>query len=391
MDTFYRLNRVLVFLAMVLYVPLVLAVVAGLAVGVWLLVSGAVGWLPEARLSPRGSGVLLLFVVFVSISAGGIALLLLLGLLRLFTRVPGEPPYGILLSPLRQPAFFELLGRVCTKLKVKPPQQCYLSPFDEMSIGERPLAQEGGKVGKNVRTLVIGAALLVHLRIDELTTVLAHEMAHAKAGDTRMCRLAWRFNNAMAESIVAQAREEAESQAATWLNFLVRMGLTAYYMLFNLMYAADERWREMLADQLSARICGPQNVRNALIEIHLAGSVPELSIMALLAEYCETGLDMGDLYNEHRRRWEQLPTERIRAAENETFLERHSLYDSHPCLAVRMRALKAIEAKEIRGEKPATKLFPDWERLAELMTQTLMRRGRYLHKTYMNRLLGGRV
>ena len=56
-----------------------------------------------------------------------------------------------------------------------------------------------------------------------------------------------------------------------------------------------------------------------------------------------------------------------------------------------MRALKAIEAKEIRGEKPATKLFPDWERLAGLMTQTLMRRGRYLHKTYMNRLLGGRV
>ena len=74
-----------------------------------------------------------------------------------------------------------------------------------------------------LRTLVVGAGLLVHLRIDELTTILCHEMAHARAGDTRLCRLATRFNYAMIAAIYEHYEEEEQSEQNTWLNALVRL------------------------------------------------------------------------------------------------------------------------------------------------------------------------
>jgi hypothetical protein len=85
-----------------------------------------------------------------------------------------------------------------------------------------------------------------------------------------------------------------------------------------------------------------------------------------------------------------LPTERLETAENQMSLDRHSLHDSHPCLAARIRGLNRIQTKEITGEKPAARLFTDWPGLAFAMTQVLIRRGRFLHQAHMARLLGGR-
>lgn len=390
MDILYRINRLFMILAMLLYVPLTLAVSAALLLGTYLLIMGVIGWLPKIHATPRGMGVILLFVVFISISAAFAALLLLLGLFKLFTRLRSEPAYGVLLSPQYNKPFFELLDRICKKLRVRPPEQCYLSPFSEMSISDRTVTMENGRVRKNVRTLVVGAGLLIHIRIDELTTILCHEMAHAKAGDTKMCWWACRFNYALASSIYAQAEEESESEGNTAVNTAVRIGLTAYYYLFGLMYAADERWRELRADRMAAKLCGPQNLRNALIKTHLAIYLPELSIESLLWEYCQAECSMDDLYQEYQRRWEQLPSDSIAKAENQMFIDRHSLYDSHPCLTTRIRGISRIEAKEVRGDKPATRLFSNWERLAAMMTEVLMRRGRFLHRGYMAQILAGR-
>lgn len=390
METFYRINRLAMYLAMLLYVPLTLAMVAVLGLVLYLLGAWVMDWVGSGRITPRTFAVVCLAIIFVSLSAAGVAFALLAGLFRLFIRFRSEPVFGVLLQPAQNKPFFDLLDRVCTKLKVRPPEQCYLSPFSEMSIGERTVTDEDGRVRRNVRTLVVGAGLLVHIRIDELTTFLAHEMAHAKAGDTRFGWWAMRFAVALASAIAEQEQEESESSSSTILNTAVRVGLTAYFRLFALMYSADERWRELQADRMAARLCGPQNLRNGLIKIHLAGYIPDLSIESLLVEYSQNERDVSDLYDEYRRRWEQLPAERIEKAENQMFLDRHSWYDSHPCLAVRIRWLRGIEAKEITGAKPATRLFTDWPRLASMMTAALIGRGRYLHRAYIAQVLGGR-
>lgn len=376
--------------AMLLYVPLTLLCVAALVLIAYVLDTTMIGWLPTAGMRPRGMALLMLFLIAANVSIGCVSLLLLIGLSKLFTRFRSESVYGLRLQPAQHKAFFELLERVCRKLRVRPPQECYLSPFSDTCIADRNVTDEDGRVRRNVRTLVLGAALLVHVRIDEFTTILCHEMAHAKAGDTRMCWMAARFYHALVSAIGLQLQEEAESQQNTWLNGLVRMGLMVYYRVFCVLYSADERWCELRADRMSATICGPQNVRNMLIKIHLAGYIPDLNIESLVFEYSENGQDMDNLYQEYRRRWEQLPAARLEAAENQMFLDRHSLYDSHPCLASRIRGLKGIEAKEIRGDKPATRLFIDWDRLEQAMTRGLMRRGRFLYRAYTARLFGGR-
>lgn len=390
MDSLYRINRFLMYLGMVLYVPLVLAVVAGLFLLIYLAFGAVVHGAVEGQLRPRGFAVFVMLLMFVAVSAGGVSLVLLLGLFKLLARHRSEAVFGVLLSPAHNKAFFEIIQRVCTKLRVRPPEQCYLSPFSEMSISDRTYKDEDGRTHRNVRTLVVGAGLLVHIRIDELTTILAHEMAHVKAGDTRFCWWAWRFKYALECAIGAQAREEAESESSTPLNTAVLWAMLWYYRLFRLVYSIDHRWRELQADRMAARICGPQNVRNALIKTHLPAYLPELSIESLLYEYSVSAREIGDLYEEYRRRWEELPGDRIAAAENQMFLDWHSWYDSHPCLTARLRGLGGIEAREITGPKPATKLLPNWETLAGMMTGFLMRRGLYLNRAYMAQLVGGR-
>lgn len=383
--------RILLVATALLYAPLTLGLSAGLCLAVYRVAELVAFNVPAATsISRRGYGVALLAMLVLSMVVAGMVITLLAGLFTLFRRWHCPPVFGMPLSRDQHPGFFDLLDRVCRKIRVKPPKACYLSPFDEMSIGDRAIIDEQGQTQRNVRTLVVGAALLVHIRIDELTTILCHEMAHAKAGDIRFRRLINRFHFALVSAIEAQYQAEAEAERFAWLNGLLRLGLVGYYRWFGLLYCAHQRWCERRADRASAQICGQQHVRNALIKTHLTAYLPELSIEALLIEYSQDESDITSLYAEHRRRWEQLPTGRRREAENQMFLDRHSLYDSHPCLTERMRALKGVESKEISAPKPAARLFFQWNRLEEELTAVLVKRGRYLHRAYMNRLLAGR-
>ena len=389
MELFYRINRLLMFAAMLVYVPLTLLLAAGLGWGGYRLTYWAVHVLSRIRGGIYSYGMILLLVVAVDLALGGVAMALLAGLVRLFTRFQGERPSGLLLTGGSHKHFFELLERVCRKLKARPPEECYLTPFSEMSVSDRIPAREEGRGRRKIRTLVIGAGLLVHIRVDEFTTILCHEIAHTKAGDTQLCWLTTRFYHALVAAIYAQfdTDEETVDPTSTWMNRVVATGLIAFYWLFSLMYAADERWCELRADRLAAEACGPQNMRNALIKIHLAGYVPGLSIEGLVGEYSQDESDMSNLYQEYRRRWAELSATAVQDAENAMFLHRHSLFDSHPCLTDRIRGLRGVEAKEVAGEKPATMLFANWEQLEASMTETLVKRGRYLHRAYMNRLL----
>lgn len=213
MSLLYRVNRLLMFTSMVLYVPLTLALVAALVWVGWRVSAGVVHWGPSAPVTPRGYAFILLFVVLLDLSIAGAAFALLAGLVKLFARFRSEPVFGVLLSPGPHKHFFELLERVCRKLHVRPPEECYLSPFSDTSISDRIVAQENGRVRKNVRTLVVGAGLLVHIRIDELTTILCHEMAHAKAGDTQLGWLATRFHYAMISAIYGSSQKHRNIRA----------------------------------------------------------------------------------------------------------------------------------------------------------------------------------
>lgn len=377
----FRLNRGFLYALMLLYVPAVLALVAALL--------GAGYWLTSLYLqgaASSGSAFALLarvglFVLVIDLALLVSSVVLLFGLLPLFFRRVESPTGGERLIRPSHPNFFGLLDRICKRMNVRPPDQVILDPFDNASISDIDEQIDDGSVNRDVRTLVIGAGLVVHLRVDELATILCHEIAHAATGDTRMGLFADRFYR----SLVAAISGHAEDNRG-WIAAIVYYILVGYAHLFSLVYLADSRYREYRADRIAAEICGPQNVRNALTRSMLLAYLPNLRIGSLLAEYAANEREMKNLYAEHRRRWEQIPEHRRAEAESAMFMETGKIWDSHPPLSKRIRNLADVTAREWQVDRPAADLFRAWQGYEEKMTQQLVAFGRAFHDLHMRQI-----
>ncbi len=381
-DLLYRLNRLALYALMLSYVPSILAAVAAMGYGALCLTMWG---LRLCRTSSQLGARLLILIAALDIAVVFVAGLMLLGLLPLFFRDVQKQPYGERLDLPRHPNLHGLLQRLSKRLHVRPPDTCLLTPSDDTGIADMNIVGADGRVMRNVRTLLLGAALVVHTRINEFATIVCHEMVHAAAGDTRLSRLARRFHY----SLVAQVMYHSGAVGArrrVWVSRIVYGLLLGYYYAFTLLYLADCRYRELRADRVAAEICGPQSVRNALIKTHLVSQLPELSIEALWEEYCQNEKDMHNLYAEHRQRWEQLPAGRRERAESEMFLRRGSVWQTHPSLAERVRNLADVAAHELTGDEPAARLFHQWEALERQVTDRIVSSGRAMYQDYMDRM-----
>jgi hypothetical protein len=321
----------------------------------------------------------------VDLFALGATLLLLCGLLPLFFREVGTLTPDYRLDLRQHPRLLALITRMCRRLDVSTPEACYLWPLDHTGIADLGVRSADDRTTSKVRTLVLGAAFVVHTRIDEYATLLCHELAHAATGDTRMHKITKRFFTSLATQIAAVSEIEPEERPGILRSIMYYL-LLGYFCGLALLRETDARYRELRADRIAAEICGPQNVRNVLIKTHLVGQLDELSVARLWQQFCERGQDIRNLYREHRRRWEQLPACQRQKVESEMFMQTTSVWHSHPCLADRVRNLTDVEAHELTAAAPATTLFRHWEILEERMTQKLMTTGRETYQAWLRRL-----
>ncbi|HUU96915.1 MAG TPA: M48 family metalloprotease [Phycisphaerae bacterium] len=379
-DWLYRLNRLLLYLTMLSYVPLILACVGGILYGAYSLTALLVRYWMGGVHAAWGAGVFL-----VDLFALGATLLLLCGLLPLFFREVDTLTPDHRLDLRQHPRLLALITRLCRRLDLSAPEACYLWPLDDTGIADLRVRSEDGRTTSKIRTLVLGAAFVVQTRIDEYATLVCHELAHAATGDTRVHKITKRFFTSLATQVAAFSENEPEERPGI-LQSLVYYLLLGYFHLFALLHEADARYRELRADRIAAEICGPQNVRNVLIKTHLVGQLDELSVSRLWQQFCERGQDIRNLYREHRRRWEQLPARRRQKAESEMFMQTTSVWHSHPCLAERVRNLADVETHELTAAAPATTLFCHWEVLEERMTQKLMTAGREQYQAWLRQL-----
>jgi Zn-dependent protease with chaperone function len=379
-DLLFRLNRALLYFAICAYVPITLLLVAGMAyVGYTLTV-----WALRLRwLGPLGwyAGMLALLL-------DGFLLLLILaalaGLLPLAYRHQPLRISGIRLDPQRHPRFAALVGRLGKRLATRAPDIRVLDFGEGAGIADADVNLDDHPLVRKARLLYVGAGLVVHTRIDELATVLCHEIVHAATGDTRMCKIAGRLYASLHTQLLQlhwqPGQEPRLSQRLLYCAFLL------YERLFGLLYLADCRYRELRADRVTAEICGPQNLRNALITTYLIAEVPGLGIANLCLHYSEHELEMGNLYAEHRRRWAELPPAQRARAEERIFLQTTSWWDTHPALAQRIRNVAHVQAQELAAPAPATTLFGYWEELEEKLTRKIMRFGRAHHAQFVHDL-----
>lgn len=380
-DFAYRLNRTVLYCLMLAYVPLILLTAAGLSYGAFRLTLWALHALPGVL---RLRGYMVVLAIGVDLAVVAAVALLLFGLIPLFFRNVIPEPYGERLDPRRHPNLHGVIERLCKRLRTRVPETCLLTPFEHTGIGDLTFADADGVVHRGVRTLMLGAAHVVHTRADEFVTILCHEIAHTATGDTWMSRLSNRLHASLQMQVELQDRRNTQEHG--WLHFFLTLLLMSYYYVFARLYCRDHRYRELRADRISAEVCGPQNVRRALIKVHLVGYLPELSIERLWAEYCQNDRDVANLYAEYRQRWENLSQERQEAAESEMFMARTSPWHSHPALADRIRNLRGVEAKELQMDHPATKLFRQWEALEHQITLRVVAIGRAMHEEYLDEL-----
>ncbi len=380
-DLLYRLNRFALYTLLLSYVPLVIGVAAGTLVALFYLDR----YLIRALFAGEGPSALAVIAAGAASLVGLVfAGLCLFGLLPLFFRRVDEPPHGLRLNARENPKLFALLERIAKRLGIAVPDQCLIGPTAQASVADLSLETRRGGPNRE-RVLILGAGLIVHMSVAEITTILCHEMVHAATGDTRLGRLAERFLHSLFYQI-HHCLPSREADDPDWPSKFLLILLLAYLRLYELLYAADSGYRELRADRVAAEVCGPQNVRNMLVKLGLVIYVPELSIEALLEHYVADQRDIHNLYQEHRRRWAELTAARREAAETAMFLRPTSRWDSHPSFSDRIRNLADIEARELVADQPATSLFRAWEGIEERMTAGIMDWGRWAFQNYLREL-----
>lgn len=384
MGLLQRLAAPALILWIALYVPLVLSFVGAMGYAAYWLTAAVFGILQRT-----GSGTVIglrlvlwlpILVVAFDLAVLSFIFLFLRSVLGIFRRTVSEPAIGYPLPRDQHKTLHDLIDRICKRLSARPPDGVFLSPFDETCITDYSVVWNGVTVKSRARSLVIGAAHVVHLRADELAAIICHEIAHASMGDTRIGPTASRFFRAAGMALSDLLDDPG------LLDLILSLPLRAYYFVLAVLFSADSRRRELRADRMSAMICGRQTTRNALMKTHLPDYLPDLTIRALFAEFIRKEGAMANLYQEHRERWNQLPPARLEQAKSRMFLQQGSIWSSHPPFAERMRNVTQLSARELVIDKPATRLFHRWADIEKELTEALISVGRELYEEHMRRM-----
>ncbi len=161
------------------------------------------------------------------------------------------------------PGLFEVIDQLADRMEVAPPTEIIL----EMNASAWVLLDRGGRASKATR-LGLGYDLIAGLEVDELQSVLAHELAHAKLVRRQLKQ---RLNGG-----VARAARLAQGLSANRFNadggndplvysLFIPADRCARLAAFSV--ARYSRQDEFEADAEAARLCGGGPLRSALTKL----------------------------------------------------------------------------------------------------------------------------
>lgn len=245
-----------------------------------------------------------------------------------------QPP-GPRLERTAQPALFALIERVARATGEATPRDVYLVPDMNAWVSRR-----GGVMGfGSAPVMGIGLPLLQVTSRSELRAILAHEFGHYCGGDTQLGPWIYKTRAAIGRTL------ESLSQSALQAPF------RGYAALFLRLTQAISRAQELSADRLAVRVAGGSALVGGLEKVHgYAGAfdsywrqefAPVLSagFHAPFVDGFSRFLAVPSVAESVRQ---QLAAHREPAAADP--------YDSHPPLAERVAAARALAAPEAAAE-----------------------------------------
>lgn len=252
------------------------------------------------------------------------------------------------------PALHDLIADVAKRMDVHPPSKVEVDLSATAGI-----CLDGMRRGWGETRLALSYQFLSLLDVDELETVIAHELAHAKLiprGYNRWVnRGIARFRRLSLELERFVSAYRTDSHRFYTAEFLA-IGLRPIAMAGIRLVSACSRQDEFDADMAAARLCGSQVCRDALVrEAILTGKDMDHSWRELTLQV-QRGILLSD--------WFRSTLAPVDDDERATILKqlmdpkRHSGFDSHPALEDRLAALPEGTPRQT-NDQPALTLLSD--------------------------------
>lgn len=282
---------------------------------------------------------------------------------RSFRKEPhDEELLTIPLNPMALEPLPKYVAAVAKKADLPLPDKYELTIGDVASVYE----DDDGK-----KVLRIDGFALACIPKQSLLGIIAHELAHFAGGDTRESRYVAHYGRSIGELEYWFARQPwLLVNPLTWL-------IRGYHQLLLLAIFAGSREQEYVADAQAAELIGAKETAQTLALIETIHRIPWLSVESIgtsMAAHRQKGESVFTELQERARRmsivdWEEAFT---KAWKTQT-----SLYDTHPSLKDRIKALE-VKRKAIQGalgadtSPPLANEMPIWPGLAKKLTINLV-------------------
>ncbi|GIJ80636.1 Zn-dependent protease with chaperone function [Micromonospora phaseoli] len=309
------------------YVVALLQLAAVAALGVWL----------YSHSNALVTGKLLLPLV---IALGAVAV----GLWRAI-RTKNEPAPGLVLDERDAPQLWAIVRELATAVDTRAPDEIRLVPEVNAAVGEqsRLLGLIGGR-----RTLYVGLPLLQAMRVDQLRSVLAHELGHYSGKHTRLGGVAYRGRLAIEGTI-----ERIKPRNPIGLVF------KGYSKLYLMVDNAASRRQELEADRASVQLAGHEAATSALRTLPALDAAWNFFMGRYVQSGWQAGLAPDDLFGGFGRLI-QARREEIDELQQEVPDRKPSRWDTHPPVGIRIDAMAQLPAGTVAADdRPAHTLLSD--------------------------------
>jgi Zn-dependent protease with chaperone function len=245
----------------------------------------------------------------------------------------GAPVPGLEVNATEQPILWAEVRTLAERAGTRAPQEIRLVPEVNAAVSE-----DSKLLGliPGTRRLYVGVPLLVGLSAEQFRSVLAHELGHYSGRHTALAGVSYRGKESIGRVI-------GEVGADSWIGKL----LALYGRVYLAVSHSVNRRQELEADVLSAELVGPTTAVSALREL------PPLEAAwgHFLDSYVALGMEVdarpSDLFDGFRHFLADPERQRQMAEIREKPpAERRSIYDTHPTIDERVRALAAMPLQD---------------------------------------------
>lgn len=276
-------------------------------------------------------------------------------------RAKPEPAPGLTVGPDQAPELWRTVHELATVVGTRVPNEIRLVPEVNAAVSEdtKLLGLISGR-----RILYIGIPLLQAMRVDQIRSVLAHELGHYSGRHTRLGAVAYRGRLAMGGTI----SRIGPRNPVGWV-------FRGYSRLYLLVDNAASRRQELEADRSSVQVAGRAAAASALRELPVLDAAWDFYFQRYVHPGWQAGYVPDDLFGGFNELIvaRQAELDEMRGAEPEGGGSR---WDTHPPIAERIGIIAtAPDTSGASDDRPARVLLPDIAALGRRLQQVVVDAG----------------